>query len=278
MTPALPVTAAPVLSSTKMPASVPATVPPPSPTPSAACDADRVLKRLKSAMPYEQSVITYNIVKGDTYLAIWFVDPDIDPAAGADTVGANSDLAIRQAAATAAWLNAADACVGQLFTVINPIVVDRNYNGWFSGDVALSVLPATTQPTDQQVEQIRNSFSVSFLRNRPAAPPQPAPDGSCAWPKAAQNLQHHFASARENTGFFFVRDDLGVNVWAQWDGPTDPASMTASLGYVTLELQCLFPVPTNIFVQVVDDAGNLNLLGQVSDFKASTEQYKVLYP
>jgi hypothetical protein len=276
--PASPASTLPAIPLAETPAREPTALSQPNPTAASACDANQVLKKLKAEVAYEQFVLTYNIVKGDSYLAIWFVDPTLDPSAGLDAVHSYSDLAFRQAAVTAAWLNVAEPCVGGLFTEINPIVVDRNYNGWFSGDIATSTLPTTAQLSDQQVQQIRDGFKVMFLRDKPAASDKPAPAGSCGWPEAARNLQRHFASTRENVGFFFVQDDIGVNVWAQWDGSTDPVLLSASMANVTMELHCLFPPPNNIFVQVVDDAGNLNLLGLDSGFKTAAEQFKILYP
>ena len=61
-------------------------------------------------------------------------------------------------------------------------------------------------------------------------------------------------------GFYLVIDQLGVNLWAQWDGPTGPEMVTVNLLNIALEIECLFPSPNNLLYMVVDgDDGRVKL-------------------
>jgi hypothetical protein len=245
------------------------------PTPRASntpnCYAEGILAQIRSSITYEEFVVTYNILQIQGRMAslvIWFVDPEIDPSARGSEIEQNSKLAREHAAIISNQINAENYCVASLFNVINPIVVDRNYNGWFSGEIQPSKLIDENEPSPEQILKIENEFKIGYLRNNPTGVFAEAPTGSCAWKEANANLHNHFASTRENVGFYFVLDDEGANVWAQWDGPTDLILMSASLLNVTMELECLYPRPDRVIVIIVDENGIVGLIGVIPGINA----------
>lgn len=85
-------------------------------------------------------------------------------------------------------------------------------------------------------------------------------------------------------GFSVVIDETGVDVYAQWDGATEQVLVLTPLLNVTLELKCLHPAPDKLTITVVDDAGNVGLIGALpgaaiksDDLKDDIEQLQVVY-
>lgn len=244
-----------------------------SPTPSD-CSRDQVLARLKADFPYPEFTLIYNSFQGLDILNIWFVDPEIDPKAQDADLAPNAILALRHATALSHRLGRKDPCIGRLFTTINPIVVDSNYNGWFSGNIRPADLPGTDDLTEAQIEALEDAFEIAYWRRNPPAPQGPAPAASCTWAEARVRIQRHFNPSRENVGFMLVIDENGVKIYAQWDSDAKLlgrdatqwwALQMASMLNVAMELPCLHPVPTALIVTVVDAEGAIELLGILPD-------------
>jgi hypothetical protein len=257
------------------------TPPPPATATPLPCPVNPFLKSLKPLIAYVEFDLTYNVILNNRALNIWFVEPKIDPNASGDQIAKNASLAQVSAAAVSAKLATGDAkCLSAMVSVINPIVVDRNYNGWFSGIIKLSDASANVPPENKV-----SAFAVSYLRTKPAAPASAAPAQSCKWTEARAKMQKHFAPTRENVGFEFVIDETGINVYAQWDGEVDVTMIPALLN-VALELRCLHPPIDQLVVIVVDANGKINLIGQTpgSAVRSSNyandvpNQFKILYP
>ena len=257
------------------------TPPPPATVTPLHCPVNPFLKSLKPLIAYAEFDLTYNVILNNRALNIWFVEPKIDPNAVGDQIARNVSLAQVSAATVIAKLATGDAkCLGGMVGVINPIVVDRNYNGWFSGIIKLSDASANVPPENKV-----SAFAVSYLRTKPAAPASAAPAQSCKWVDARAKMQKHFAPTRENVGFEFVLDETGINVYAQWDGEVD-VTMIPTLLNVALELRCLHPPIDQLIVIVVDANGKINLIGQTpgSAVRSSNyandvpNQFKILYP
>jgi hypothetical protein len=243
----------------------------PSATNTPSCDAEGLIAEIKSSITYEEYVVTYNILQIQGRMAslvIWFVDPEIDPSARGIEIEQNSELARKHAAIISNQINVENYCVASLFDVINPIVVDSNYNGWFSGEIKPSKLIDEIEPSTEQIIKIENEFKIGYLRTNPTEVFAESPTGSCTWKEANANLHNHFSSTRENVGFYFVLDDEGTNVWTQWDGPTDLILMSASLLNVTMELECLYPRPDRVIVIIVDEKGIVGLIGVIPGINA----------
>lgn len=255
--------------------------PPPPPTATPSCPVNQFLKSLKPLIAYTEFDLTYNVILNNRVLNIWFVEPKIDPNAVGDQIAKNTSLAQLSAAAVSVKLATGDAkCLSSMVSVINPIVVDRNYNGWFSGTIKLSDAN-TNVPLENKV----NTFTVSYLRTKPAAPSSTTPAQSCKWTEARAKIQKHFAATRENVGFEFVIDETGINVYAQWDGEIDVTMLPALLN-VALELRCVHPPIDQLVVIMVDADGKINLIGQTPGSAVRSSNYandvpnrfKILYP
>jgi hypothetical protein len=240
-----------------------------------------MLKSLKPLVTYTEFDLTYNVILNTRALNIWYVEPKIDPNASGDQIAKNAALAQLSAAAVSAQLATGDArCLGAMVDVINPIVVDRNYNGWFSGTIKLSDAHANLPPENKV-----NVFTVSYLRTKPTILPAAAPAQSCKWIDARAKMQKHFAPARENVGFEFVIDETGINAYAQWDGEVDVTMIPALLN-VALELRCMHPPIDQLVVIVVNADGKINLIGQTPGSAVRSanyasdvpNQFKILYP
>lgn len=268
--------------STPTPAVVPTKLLAPTNANSSACNADETLRNLKSGIAYDESVLSYNKVEGTSFLIVWLVDPEINPAAKESEVAENANLALYHAMILSQELKASDACTGKLFDVINAIVVDKNYNGWLSGQIKIADLPATVQTDGNQLNEISKLYEIQYLRSNAAAKPGSAPAGSCAWNDAKKNISNHFSSERENIAFYFVSDETGVNLYAQWDGQPDfvEATLFASLMNIAMEIDCLFPQPDRIIFNVVDEMGDMQIIGlwNGSDArKQDISQIQILY-
>ena len=269
------------LTPTREPTLIPTLTPPPPPTATPSCPVNPFLKSLKPLITYAEFDLTYNIILNTRSLNIWFVEPKIDPNAVGDQIAKNASLAQVSAAAVSAKLATGDAkCLSSMVGVINPIVVDRNYNGWFSGTIKLSDASANV-PLENKV----GAFTVGYLRAKPAAPSSTSLGQSCKWAEARAKMQKHFAPARENVGFEFVLDETGINAYAQWEGEID-VTLLSSLLNVALELRCVHPPIDQLVVIVVDADGKINLIGQTpgsavrsSNYASDVpNQFKILYP
>jgi len=269
------------LTPTREPTLIPTLTPPPPATATPSCPVNPFLKSLKPLIAYTEFDLTYNVILNNRALNIWFVEPKIDPNASGDQIAKNVSLAQLSAATVSAKLATGDAkCLGSMVSVINPIVVDRNYNGWFSGTIKLSDARANV-PLENKV----NAFTVSYLRNKQTASASAAPAQSCKWTDARVKMQKHFAPTRENVGFEFVIDETGINVYAQWDGEIDVTMIPALLN-VALESRCLHPQIDQLVVILIDADGKINLIGQTPGSAVRSQnyandvpnQFKILYP
>ena len=233
------------------------------PSPSSSCDADEVLRAIKADFPYDEFAVHYNNFADFDNIAtliVWYVDPEIDPEAGEAEIEQNAELAKQNAILASQQLVQQHACIKSLFDAINPIVVDENYNGWFSGRAEVEKFSSSENLSESELESIEAAFEIGYLRTELPAAIQAAPSDSCTWPETQQKIQNHFSPDRENVAFYFVKDEVGVNVWTQWDGPTDFRAM-ASILNVAMELDCLHPSPTQLIMVIVDSDGNVGLAG-----------------
>ena len=265
----------PTATATHTPTPVPPTATPthtPTETVSPAldCDIDQVLPKLRSVVALSEFDLVYNSIDGFASFALWFVDPDLDLDVSGDEIEENSTLAIRHAATLSHQLHNADPCVQELADAINPVVVDRKYNGWFAGLIAPSSLPGDTSLTDEQLAEIAGDFEITYLREVPVPPIEPASADSCSWVEARRGIQQHWEFSGpppENCGAWLTIDESGTTVMAQWPGRTGkddeyavPLMMAGALN-VAMELGCLHPQLDLLVLLVVDDDGHVGLVG-----------------
>lgn len=293
----LPLPTKPEVSSTptQIATTLPSVTPKVTPTqiPTAAsldCNADKLLANLKSLIPYKEFEVNYSnfSIIDVSALNVWFVDPQIEPSAKGRDIEKNAALAIHNAAILSHKLVNSDKCIAKLFkNGINPVVVDRNYNGWFAGMISISSLPSTRNPSDKDLKAVEDAFKTQYLRKVPTQPVTSASNGSCTWPELHANIQRHFSTEQPNTSFYLVHDEGGVVVYAQWVVPsgfndkTTFAFSVASVQNVLVELSCLHP-PVDVLVATgVDNTGDLKFLGRMKHDdiqKQDIEKLQVLYP
>lgn len=221
------------------------------------CNADQTILNLREKISYDESVILYNTIQGESFLVVWFVDPNINPMPKESEISQNATLAFADALILSQQVNADNECVGKLFDKVSTIVVDTNYNGWLSGQISVKNLPSSVQTDENQLYEIAKSYEVGYYRDRVTTPSI----ATCSWKDAKQKIQNHFSTERTNIGFYFVLDNEGVNVWAQWD--SDPASLQVnippSLLNIAMEIDCLSP--DRIVFDVVDNTGEMQVIG-----------------
>jgi hypothetical protein len=237
----------------------------PSPTSQPACSVESVLATLRNSESFEDLLPEYSVNQSEatsvSYLNIWFVDPNIDPEAKSENLEENINSARLGASYAAIAAQAIDPYTASVFDRINPVVVDRAYNGWFSASVPVSKLPEKFPPSAQEVINVANAFDVVYYRQEVPDAIAAAPTGSCNWPETKKRMQSHFDPSRPNVDFYFVGDEVSRKVTSQWDGsinsPTDIGVIYASIMNVAQELSCLHPAPDFLEVMVVDDNGKL---------------------
>ncbi len=264
---------------TPVPTSTDTPVPTFTPSPTPDCDPDDVLRNIKANFPYEEFEISYLTMDDLSTLTLWYVDSEINPIAGSDDVDQNAELAMRGAALASQRLAQIDSCIPFLFEAINPIVVDSNYNGWFSAQVEPNLLPEGENPSEDELDAVEAVFTIGYVRTIAPEQPRPAPSGACTWQDTRARIQNHFFIERQNVTFYFVIDETGRNVWAQWDGPADFLAF-ASMMNVAMELGCLHPSPTQLLMIVVDEQGEVGMMAlwPESGFEAlDLNQVRILY-
>ena len=238
-------------------------------------------------MPYDEFTLLHHIFQDMHTLVVWFVDPTLDPLAAGEDLGEGVNLAAEHAIHLSHQLKNENICVETLFDLANTIVVDQDYNGWFSGGIPFSELPDSPELSMNELQEVR--LEIVYLRQTetPSISRQPAPPGACTWSEARERARLHFAPERQNVGFFFVIDEAGVNVWAHWDSWLTPQDGEfASVLNVTMELQCLHPAPDLVWLTIADtETAEVRFMGlvpgepvQSGAYDEQINQLRVIYP
>ena len=148
-TPTATATETPTSTPTFTPSPFPTRTNTPTPTPDPvllSCDRDQVVVDINAEFPYAEFEVQYQNYLGVDILVIWFVDPEINPEVherSEDTM-----MAMEHAATVIQKINTENVCVEALFALVNPVVVDSNYNGWFAGLIEIEKLPKADNPTE----------------------------------------------------------------------------------------------------------------------------------
>ncbi len=260
----------------------------PAQAPSLNCTAASVLLTLRNSEPLKKLLpeftVDYSVTSGTSYLNIWFVDPNIQSGTSSEDLEENNWTAMRHASTIAIYTVTLDPCIKSVFDKVNPVVVDQGYNGWFSGSVAVSLLPETFEPGEKEISGVAEAFEVVYMRRSLPATPDAPPGGSCNWQEAKARMQLHFDPERPNVDFYFVGDEVSRKVTAQWDGAvaekTDIAVIYASIMNVAQEARCLHPAPDYVYFMVEDPSGALIWMGRLSSAGVQLldlNQVEVLY-
>lgn len=237
-----------------------------------ACASNELfLYKLQFAFDVEDVVIFYQSYQGIKTLGVWIVDPGIitGTSQNEDFVN-NQNLAIDHALIAAYELK--DACArANNFDLINPIVVDTEYNGWVSG-----ALPPGDIPDYIYDGILPDMFEFTqFVFIRQETPPAfgSPPDDSCTWDATLDKIQRHFR-ANDNVVFYYIRDPNGNNLWAQWYVRSQEEAYfdaLPSILNIARELDCLYPTPDMIFTMVMTGDDKVVLLGALANTGADTD-------
>jgi hypothetical protein len=246
-------------------------IPSPAPSPTASCLHDGVLAQVKTAVPYEEFTVHHNVIGGVSTLVIWFVDPNLDPDAAAEEIPNVIHRAKQDAVQLIFRLHNSSSCIEKMFDVINTVVVDENYVGWLSTQLPPERVPDGEELKLVEENSLIDELIIAFAREERVQSYVP---GSCSWPETRNRLFNHFSRERENVAFYYVIDDFGQNIWAQWDGPADPIMLSLNMGNILLEAEC-FPPQANIFMIIVDDEGMARFVGVIP--KMQTDEMRVIY-
>ncbi len=229
----------------------------PTETPALNCSADDVIEKLKQQISYDNYTLSYNTFKGVRYLFFWIVDPSINPKASEAELESNFDLAVKHSIELAHKLKQADICTTALFDAINPVVVDSNHNGWFSGIIDIKDLPSSAELTENDISSIKDSIMTKGAWQRQTITDiQKIPSNSCTWSEVLEKVSRHFFKAPLNV-YYLVADNNGVTFTVQYQGSgvADEAVVFLNTGQ---ELSCLQPSVDMVVVILVDKKGNVN--------------------
>jgi len=194
-------------------------------------------------------------------LTVWYVENKIDLEN--NEAEQNALIAVHGAAQLSQFIVSHNPCVKRLFTTIYSVVVDKYYNLWFAGKIKSSLVPETKSPSDSEIEALVSYFEVVYLPSSPISTPLFEPNKACAWKEARKKIQRHFSPDRENVSFYFVVDGTASAVFAQWDGPTDAFLSAPSILNVAMELECVYPPPVQLVFVIVDERGEVGLIGSL---------------
>ena len=239
----------------------------------ARCALDRILSQVDALMSGSDYEADYLTINHQLALSIWLVDPEIDLATTSQTVPANAHHAFVTGARLAYRMVSQVPCVRKLFEVFNPMIVDRDYNGWYIDIIPMRAIPNSSNPTDDElisgIEQ--SGMQIGYLRRTPPHPQETVVTGeTCTWAQAHAEIQNVFGSKRRNVsayligGYQAIRGDAdGEPLYAQvqWDvsGPEEAQqeSVLATLEQLTSSLTCLTPPVDRLETYIVDGQGRL---------------------
>lgn len=228
------------------------------------CDPNTLLTQIKDDLPYSQVSLLHNFLLAVHYVNLWVVSPELEPSPGAGKSEANKADAARLAAELSHLIANNHPCVRASFERITITIVDSEYRAWFIGDLAITDVPSDKVLDSDQLAALSRLFVSSSL----GAPVEHLgsdvpPTNACNWRQARERMRTQFSPAGPNVDFYFVIDQEGANVWAQWEGP-DPQQTLEGLysGLFTLqnELRCLDPQVDVLWMIYTDGAGRVSLV------------------
>ena len=244
------------------PVSMDTPLPSPSPAPVESCVAEDVLDSIQNEIWFDEFEIHYNDLGGAQSLVFWYTEPEISLDVELSDIENNLSIAIQSGVLVSQYLAQEYPCLSELFPYLNPVVVDQNYNGWFSGRVATTDLLGDKK----SIDEIVGVFEIGYLREAPPDEFAAEEANICSWPDTEERVAWHFPKDETNTVFYYVIDDAGVNVWSQWVIKRE-FDVIENLGpyvlNIVMELDCLYPAPTQVIMIVVDEAGITRFVGLI---------------
>jgi hypothetical protein len=229
------------------------------------CNPHDFIEQVKHDIPYSQVSLLHNNQYG---LTLWAVDPTLESDATGDGAAANAARAAELAAKLTFRAVNDNSCMRTSFSAVTAIVVDSRYHAWFIGSVETSQVPEGTDLTDDVLAKFTQAFASSPFLQTPVEHPEPAvpPQGACTWDEVHRKLLSYFAPVGPNIDFYFVIDQDGANVWAQWEGPDtqqSPGVFLSGLLALQTELRCLNPPVDTLWMIYTDTDGVVRLIQSV---------------
>ncbi len=235
------------------------------------CDYDEVLRQVDKLLVDYTFETHYTIINKELMLSIWLVDSELDPSASGDDIAENSTQAFIQGAMIAHRVAYQIPCARELFDGINPMIVDRNYNGWYIDIIPMHALPLIENPS---VEALMASIERSGMeyadvrRTSTQDEIQVAQPDTCTWPEARAAIQGIIDPEQRNNAAYLIINNEQVLVQVQWEiakgEGADDKAVAERIGLLSKALDCLAPPIDTMEVFVVDTRGRLNVYGRVS--------------
>lgn len=250
----------------------PTETPIPTVDPMSLCEYDAdFFATLRDELPVDEVVIYRHFIDGAHTLIVWYVEPELETEISTeDELFDNQEISVVNALVSAAQLKRGYPCV-EYFDSIELIVVDGDYYGWFSGAIDPEDIPDT--PYDSALTDLFDAAEIGYLRDEIPDSTGKAPSNSCDWATTHEKIHQHFSPELVNTAFYFVRDSLGNNVWANFyvlSAEDAFISALTALMNVTMELDCLQPTPDNIIVTAVNPDDEVVLIGYLPNTGVET--------
>jgi hypothetical protein len=232
---------------------------------SSTCDPNVFLPQIKEDLPFAQVSLLHNFLLSVHYINLWVVLPDLEPEPVAGQTETNRSEAALLAAKLSHLIANGHPCVRASFERITTTIVDRRYHAWFVGDVGMTDIPAADALNSDQLAELSSLFVSPPSLETPVEHPGPAvpPTNACEWQHAREALRTQFSPAGPNVDFYFVIDQDGANVWAQWEGPDPqqtPEGFLSGLLSLQAELQCLNPPVDILWMIYTDGSGRVSLV------------------
>ncbi len=139
---------------------------PPNMVSSDICKAADILPQVDALLTGFTFESHYLIIRNQFVLSIWLVMPELDSYATKDEVAANSRLAFVKGLRICHTVALKIPCVREVFSAINPMIVDEKYNCWYRDIIPLRNLPLEENPSDDELVQsaIRRDMKYSYSR------------------------------------------------------------------------------------------------------------------
>lgn len=233
------------------------------PKPETCAANDSLLKRMQAQVPFKEFSLSFNVIEGERALNFWVVDPNLDGSVEYQQSSLENALFI--STETLHKFNISNDCFSSEFDVINLIIVDSNYFGWFSGKLDPAAIPTQVILTEDELIDLAISFTADFVLTYPLDSSRPRPEGSCTWAETLKKIGTHFPLENPNAAFFLINNNETSSIWAQWiisDDVENPVeSVLDSLLEIVTELDCIYPLPNQILTTVINSDGEAIILG-----------------
>lgn len=235
------------------------------------CDHDEVLRQVDELLIDYTFEAHYTSINNELILSFWLVDTELDPATSVDNIAETSTQAFIHGAMIAHQIAYQNPCVKELFDGINPMIVDRDYNGWYIDIIPMRALPLIENPSAEvliaSIERSGMEYA-DIRRTSTQDKTQTAQSGACTWSDARAAIREIIDPEQHNNAAYLIVNHKQVLVQIQWqivqDNQADDQAIVERIGLLSKVLDCLTPAIDIMEVFVVDDRGRLNVYGRVS--------------